>query len=54
MALARLLIERGADVSAQTKDERTALHEASENCHVDVARMLVECGADVSAQTEDG
>jgi len=52
--LARMLVERGADVSAQNKYGWTALHFASECGHVDLARMLVERGADVSAQDEDG
>jgi len=52
--VARMLVERGADVSAQAEDGRTPLHSASWGGHVDVARMLVERGADVSAQDEDG
>jgi len=52
--LARMLIDLGADVSAQTDDGWTALHLASENGHVDLARMLIDLGADVSAQTKYG
>ena len=52
--LAWMLLERGADVSAQTKDGWTALHFASRYGHVDLAQMLLECGADVSAQKKDG
>ena len=52
--LARMLIERGADVSAQKEDGSTALHLASENGYVDLSRMLIERGADISAQNEDG
>ena len=52
--LARMLVERGADMSAQRNDGSTALHLASENGHVDLAQMLVERGADVSAQRKDG
>jgi len=52
--LARMLIDRGANVSAQMNDGSTPLHLASENGHVDVARMLVDRGADVSAQKKDG
>jgi len=54
MNLARMLVDRGADVSAQDKDGRTPLHWALMEVRVDVARMLVECGADVSAQDKDG
>ena len=52
--LARMLVEHGADVSAQKKDGSTVLHLASESGHVDVSRMLVERGGDVSAQKKDG
>ena len=52
--LARMLVERGAEVSARYKDGRTALHLASLYGHVYVARMLVEGGADVSAKTKHG
>ena len=54
VGVARMLVERGADVSARDKDERTPLHSASSRGHVDVARMLVEHGADVSAQAKYG
>jgi len=52
--VAQMLVERGADVSAQAEDGTTPLHLASSKGHVDVARILVERGADVSAQAEDG
>jgi len=52
--VARMLVERGADVSVQAEYGRTALHLALFGGHVDVARMLVERGADVSVQAEDG
>ena len=52
--IAQMLIDRGAEVSAQTKNGSTALHLASENGHVDLARMLIERGADVSAQKTNG
>ena len=44
--VARMLVERGADVSAQAEDGSTPLHSASCRNHVEVARMLVEHGAD--------
>jgi len=52
--VARMLVERGAALSAQDKDGRTPLQLASSKGHVDVARMLVERGADVSTQAKDG
>ena len=51
--LARLLIEHGADATAQSKDGSTALHEASFGGHVDLARLLIKHGADAAAQSED-
>ena len=52
--LSRMLINRGADVSAQTKYGATPLHSASGDGHVNVARMLVARGANVSAQAMNG
>ena len=52
--VARMLVERGADVATQNKDGETPLHPASRNGGVEVARMLVEHGADVAAQNKDG
>ena len=52
--VARMLVDCGADVSAQTDRGWTALHWASRCGHVDLARMLVERGADVSAQNKVG
>ena len=54
IVLARLLIEYGADVAAQSKDGSTPLHLASECGHVDLTRLFIEHGADVAAQSKDG
>jgi len=43
--VARMLMERSADMSAQAEDGRTPLHWALENNYVDVAQMLVEHSA---------
>ena len=51
---ARMLLEHGADVTAQNKDGETPLHLASQKGQVEVARMLIERGADVTAQNKDG
>ena len=52
--VAGMLVEYGADVSAQDKHKKTPLHLTSDRGHVGVARKLVELGADMSAQDEDG
>ena len=49
MAIAKLLIEKGADVNAQGGDYKTALHAASLRGHEAIARLLIEKGADVNA-----
>ena len=49
--VALVLLEHGADITAQTKFGLTPLHEAS---NVEVARLLLEHGADATAQTKDG
>ena len=51
---ARMLIERGADLSAKNNVWQTPLHLASQAGQVEVARMLIERGADPSAQNQDG
>src|SRR5713226_7266094 len=52
--IARMLIECGANPTAQMKDGETALHLVSQSGKVDVARMLLERGADLTAQSKDG
>ena len=54
MEAARMLVEHGADLTAQNKDGGTPLHLASQAGQVDVARILIECGADLTAQNKDG
>jgi ankyrin repeat protein len=50
----QVLLECGADSSAQNKDGSTPLHWASLSGHVEVVQVLLECGADSSAQNKDG
>ena len=52
--VARLLIEHGADATAQGNFGMTPLHRASERGDVDVARLLIEHGAEATAQSMDG
>jgi ankyrin repeat protein len=49
-----MLIERGADVTAQNRDGQTPLHLASRMGQVDVVRMLIERGADPDSPEQDG
>ncbi|KAH8148232.1 uncharacterized protein LAJ45_07684 [Morchella importuna] len=51
--VARLLIDHGADVSAEDWDQKTPLHKAAEGGHLEIARLLIDHGADVSAEDED-
>jgi ankyrin repeat protein len=48
----RLLIEHGADVSAQDKTYSTPLHLAASDVSAETVRLLIEHGADVAAKDE--
>jgi ankyrin repeat protein len=50
---ARILVEHGADVSAQDEYRSTPLHWASRWDQVEISRLLIEHGADVAAQDND-
>jgi ankyrin repeat protein len=57
--LARLFLDRGADVNARSKNttfapDNTPLHAAAANRQVDVAALLLERGADVNAKDGHG
>jgi hypothetical protein len=52
--IAKLLIERRADVNALAKDSSTPLHEAARLGSVAVARHLLAGGAKVNATDKDG
>jgi len=57
--VARLLLDRGADVNARSTSDRfardnTPLHAAAANSQVEVAALLVERGADVNARDGSG
>ena len=48
-AIFRLLIQRGADVNAVTKEDDTPLHFTASRCAAEVVRVLLDSGADVKA-----
>ena len=48
----RLLINHGADITAQDETHSTPLHLAAFWCNTEAVRLLFECGADVT--TPDG
>jgi uncharacterized protein len=54
-AIARLLVERGADVNArQVESGFTPLHEAAASGDLEFASLLIERGADINAKMNDG
>jgi ankyrin repeat protein len=54
LEVVRLLLERGADLSARTNIGFTPLHRASSLDHTEVVRELVAHGADINAQADNG
>ncbi|KAF8463029.1 ankyrin repeat-containing domain protein, partial [Russula ochroleuca] len=52
--VALVLLEHGADLTAQTDDGSTPLHVASKEGCENAVRSLLEHGADVTARTNDG
>jgi len=52
--IARLLIEKRANVNAKDKYGWTPLHYATGNCHVDILHLLVDNGANLEAQNNHG
>jgi len=52
--VARVLLECGADVTAQNNDDQTALHVASREGHLQVVRTLLEHGASTTARDKAG
>ena len=53
-SIARILLNKGADVSVVDEDGSTALHQASNAGHVEVVTALVKAGADIEATTSSG
>ena len=53
-AIVRLLLERGADVSAKNILTNTPLHAAAAEGHALIVQLLLQRGADISAKKSDG
>jgi len=54
LAIAELLVERGADVNARSLTGWTALMRACNAGHLDMARFLLQAGADPSLENDEG
>ena len=50
--IVRLLVEKGADVTAKDKSFSTPLHLASSFGTPEIVRLLIERGADITAEDE--
>lgn len=53
-AIAKLLIEHGADVNSVQADDFTPLHEAAQNGLLEITQLLLERGAHVNARLSNG
>lgn len=53
-ATVKVLLDAGADVSAQTNDGVAPLHTATANGQFAIAKFLVEAGANVNARNKNG
>lgn len=54
IAIARVLIARGANVNAKAENDFAPLHEAAANGDIEFATLLLDKGADINAKTKDG
>ena len=52
--LARLLIDRGADVNLRRADRLSSLHLSLSSGHLDVTRLLIQHGANVDSRNDNG
>ena len=50
----KLLIERGADVNAKSKDGNTALITATSYGRIENVKLLIDKGADINAKSKNG
>ena len=53
-AVTKLLLDHGADVTAEDEDSGTALIASAANGHEAVAKLLLDHGADVASTNDDG
>jgi uncharacterized protein len=54
LAIARRLVEAGADVNARQAEDFTPLHEAAQNGQLEMAELLLDHGAEVNAHNVGG
>lgn len=53
MAHSKLPLDWGADIEAKDKDNKTPLHLAACNRHVEVVKLLLDRGVDIEANDKD-
>ncbi|MCZ6470247.1 MAG: ankyrin repeat domain-containing protein, partial [Gammaproteobacteria bacterium] len=52
--IAKLLLDRGAEVDVLDPNDFTPLHNAAWNGNLDLVKLLLDAGADINASTYDG
>jgi len=52
VAVAKELLQRGADIEAADKNEMTAIHMAAENGRLEILRLLLDSGADCNVASK--
>ncbi|VDN14144.1 unnamed protein product [Dibothriocephalus latus] len=52
--MVKLLIDRGANVNARTRDDLTPMHCASRSGSIDIVQILLSAGADHTLKTRNG